>query len=62
MKTNAVQERKGIVTLCGSSGCCPTVDFSQKDVVIIRDDFGGHVMLSNKEWAALQHIKKKEHL
>jgi hypothetical protein len=49
------QREQGVVTLCGDRGCCPTVDFSREQV-IIRDDFGGSVQLSQKEWAELKRL------
>lgn len=40
----------GVVRLCCSSSCCPTVDFTDPDVVTIKDDFGGEVKLTRDQW------------
>ncbi len=45
---------QGVITLCGVQGCCPTVDFTQADEVILRDDHGGQVRLTRAEWAELK--------
>ncbi|MDQ7814638.1 MAG: hypothetical protein RDU25_02450 [Patescibacteria group bacterium] len=46
--------QQDIVTLsCGVQGCCPTVDFTEKESVTIRDDFGGCVKLTAAQWQAL---------
>ncbi len=42
-----------VVTLCGVSGCCPTVDFSDPNTVVITDDNGGKVTLTRAELAEL---------
>ncbi|MBV9143464.1 MAG: hypothetical protein JO115_21555 [Pseudonocardiales bacterium] len=48
-------ERSGrVVTLCGVQGCCPTVEFSGLGIVL-RDDFGGRVQLTEDQWADLLH-------
>jgi len=47
-------EEKGKVTLCGTSGCCPTVDFTDPNEVVFRDDFGGKVRLMREEWEELK--------
>lgn len=50
----AATTRQDIVILsCGVQGCCPTVDFSEKESVTIRDDFGGCVKLNAAQWQAL---------
>lgn len=36
------------ITLCGTQGCCPTVEISNK--VVIADDFGGKVTLTKAQW------------
>lgn len=36
------------ITLCGTQGCCPTVEIS--DNVVIADDFGGKVTLTKAQW------------
>ena len=45
-----------LVTLCGTAGCCPTVTFNS-DFVIIKDDFGGSVKLTKKQYKELQKAK-----
>lgn len=44
----------GTVKLCGVQGCCPTVDFTNHDKVIIADDFGGRVQLTREQWTELK--------
>lgn len=51
--TNKVPE-KDVVTLCGTQGCCPTVDFTDPSTVVIRDDFGGSVKLTPEQWGELK--------
>lgn len=46
------EEPTTVVTLCGVQGCCPTVELGSKGVVL-RDDFGGKVSLTQAEWADL---------
>ncbi|MGH3867303.1 MAG: hypothetical protein ACRDQ4_14395 [Pseudonocardiaceae bacterium] len=41
-----------VVTLCGVQGCCPTVELGQAEVVL-RDDFGGKVLLTREQWCEL---------
>lgn len=53
MKTNRTPE-KGIVTLCGVKGCCPTVDFTDPTKVVLKDDHGGQVQLTQAEWTELK--------
>lgn len=45
---------KGIVALCGTQGCCPTVDFTSPRRVLLKDDFGGQVQLTRKQWGDLK--------
>lgn len=44
----------GVVTLCGVQGCCPTVDFTNPEKVILTDDFGGKVQLNREQWTELK--------
>lgn len=44
----------GTVTLCAVQGCCPTVDFTDPQKVVLRDDFGGQVQLTREEWKDLK--------
>ena len=51
---------KNLIVLCSTAGGCPTVEF-QKEGVVIRDDFGGLVSLTNGQWADLiGRIERKE--
>ncbi len=45
---------QGVVMLCGTSGCCPSVDFTDPQKVILKDDFGGQVQLTPKQWGDLK--------
>jgi len=47
-------EEKGVVTLCGVQSCCPTVDFTDPQKVLIKDDFGGQVQLTSAQWDDLK--------
>jgi hypothetical protein len=53
-KTSEKTPERGVVTLCGTQGCCPTVDFTDPQAVVIRDDHGGKVNLTPMEWAELK--------
>lgn len=53
MLSQRVREQ-GMVKLCATQGCCPTVDFTDKKKVILRDDFGGKVQLTRKHWRDLK--------
>jgi hypothetical protein len=53
MKKSQTTEQ-GTVTLCGVQGCCPTVDFTDPQKVVIKDDHGGKVQLTQAEWAELK--------
>jgi len=44
----------GMVKLCGLRGCCPTVDFTDPEKVILADDLGGKVQLTRAEWTDLK--------
>jgi hypothetical protein len=44
----------GIVLMCGTQGCCPTVDFTDPQSVLIQDDFGGKVTLTREQWAGFK--------
>ena len=48
------ESEEGIVTLCGTQGCCPTVDFTDPQQVVIKDDFGGKVQLTTGQWDDLK--------
>jgi hypothetical protein len=44
----------GMVKLCGVKGCCPTVDFTDPEKVVLADDFGGKVQLTREQWTELK--------
>jgi len=44
----------GMVKLCGVQGCCPTVDFTNPEKVVLSDDFGGKVQLTSEQWIELK--------
>ena len=57
MKTSSKRvpvTEQGVVKLCGVQGCCPMVDFTNPRKVILKDDFGGHVQLTRKQWRDLK--------
>lgn len=45
---------KGVIKLCGVQGCCPTVDFTDPQKVVLKDDFGGYVQLTQVQWKDLK--------
>lgn len=45
---------KGVVSLCGTSGCCPTIDFTDQEKIVLKDDFGGQVQLTQDQWQDLK--------
>lgn len=45
---------KGTVKLCGVQGCCPTIDFTDSQKVVLKDDFGGQVQLTQNQWQDLK--------
>lgn len=45
---------KGTVKLCGVQGCCPSVDFTDPQKVVLKDDFGGQVQLTRDQWQDLK--------
>ena len=52
--TNQRISEKGMVKLCGVQGCCPTVDFTNPKKSVLRDDLGGKVQLTRKQWGDLK--------
>lgn len=46
-------EGSDVVTLCGTQGCCPTIDFTDPKTAVITDDNGGKVTLTRTELAEL---------
>lgn len=45
---------QGTVKLCGVQGCCPTIDFTNPEMVVLSDDFNGKVQLTRAQWADLK--------
>ncbi len=62
MDRNLKQEtelpKPGVLTLCGTKGCCPTVDFTNPNEVVFKDDHGGTVRLTQAEWKELKQFAK----
>lgn len=54
MKKSKPALEKGVVALCAVQGCCPTVDFTNPQKVVLKDDHGGQVQLSRDEWEDLK--------
>ncbi|MBI2086559.1 MAG: hypothetical protein HYT69_00045 [Candidatus Zambryskibacteria bacterium] len=44
----------GKILLCGVQGCCPSIDFTDSNAVVLKDDFGGQVQLTREQWADLK--------
>lgn len=54
------KQAKTLIVLCSTAGGCPTIEF-QEEGILIRDDFGGLVTLTNGQWTDLVHrIERKE--
>jgi hypothetical protein len=51
--------KSGVLTLCGTQGCCTTVDFNNPNEIVLRDDHGGMVRLTSAEWGELTQFVKK---
>lgn len=53
MSESDFSEKKedGVVMFCGDSGCCPSIDFTDPETVILKDDFGGKVRLTREQWS-----------
>ncbi len=45
---------KGKILLCGVQGCCPSIDFTDPNLVVLKDDFGGEVRLTREQWMDLK--------
>lgn len=54
MKGKTAVIEQGTVRLCGVRGCCPTIDFTNPRKVVLKDDFGGQVRLTRKQWVELK--------
>lgn len=48
-----------LIRLCGVQGCCPTVEIGRNRVVL-KDDFGGQVRLTRKQWRELGQVAQKQ--
>lgn len=55
----AGKAESGVLTLCGVQGCCPTVDFTNPAMVVLKDDHGGEVKLTQAEWGELKQFVLK---
>ncbi len=53
--TNEAGER--VYTLCGVNACCPTVTLNKGGDYVLKDDFGGSVILSKEQFKMLKDIK-----
>ena len=42
------------VSLCSNSCCCPTVNFTDLNYVVIEDDYKGKVQLTNEQFELLK--------
>lgn len=51
---NQKKPERGVIKLCGVQGCCPTIDFTEPNKVVIKDDFNGRVELSTEQWKELK--------
>lgn len=58
-KGKQVVTEVGTLSLCGVQGCCPTVDFTNPQEVVFRDDHGGVVRLTSEEWNELKKFIRK---
>ena len=52
--TNKPVPEKGTIKLCGVHGCCPTIDFTNPEKILLKDDFGGQVQLTSEQWKDLK--------
>ena len=47
--------------LCGTQGCCPTVEiYHDTNMVVISDDYGGKVKLTKEQWREALSMAKIE--
>lgn len=47
-------DSKTLTILCGTQGCCPTIEVTD-DVALVKDDFGDTVKMSVPQLVALAH-------
>jgi len=45
-----------VFTLCGTTGCCPTITIGDNGEHIINDDFGGMVILTQEQFIMLKKV------
>ena len=45
---------QGTIMLCGVQGCCPTINFTDPQKIVLKDDFGGQVQLTREQWQDLK--------
>lgn len=51
MKKQDNQANRTQIRLCGTSGCCPTVEINHgENKIVITDDNGGKVTLTKEQW------------
>jgi len=46
-----------VFTLCGCNNCCPTVTVEKDGTYVLKDDFGGTVILTSEQFALLKNVK-----
>lgn len=59
LEEEATGAETGVLTLCGVQGCCPTVDFTNPEEIVLRDDHGGMVRLTQAEWGELKQFVRQ---
>lgn len=59
MKTRKNNDNITKISLCGTQGCCPTIEF-KKGSILIKDDFDGRVKLNKDQWNDL--IKRSKEI
>lgn len=59
LEDEAARAETGVLTLCGVQGCCPTVDFTNPEEIVLRDDHGGMVRLTQAEWGELKQFVRQ---
>lgn len=59
LEDEATEAKTGVLTLCGVQGCCPTVDFTNPNEIVMRDDHGGMVRLTQAEWGELKQFVRQ---
>ena len=51
MTKNDKQTNRTLIQLCGTSGCCPTVEIKHdENKIVVTDDNGGRVTLTKEQW------------